>query len=132
MTGLVLKLRPFEKLLVNGAVLENGARSTRLRVRTPGACVLRLRDALHPCDAASLAGRIYFIAQLVVAGEADAAHVNEQLVVLIDEAVATAPDDNERSLFKRAHEAAASGRFFTVMRAVKPLLAKSGDPAPIS
>ena len=48
MSGLVLKLSPKERLLINGAVIENGDCRCRLSIITPDANILRLRDALHP------------------------------------------------------------------------------------
>ena len=48
MTGLVLKLGPHERIMINGVVMENGDRRARLNVLTPDANVLRLRDAIHP------------------------------------------------------------------------------------
>ena len=48
MSGLVLKLGPHERIMINGVVMENGDRRTRLNVLTPEANVLRLRDAIHP------------------------------------------------------------------------------------
>lgn len=48
MSGLVLKLAPKERVLVNGAVIENGDRRSRLSIVTPDAHILRLRDAIHP------------------------------------------------------------------------------------
>lgn len=35
MTGLVLKLAPKERVLINGAVIENGDRRSRLAIMTP-------------------------------------------------------------------------------------------------
>lgn len=130
MTGLVLKLKPFEKLLVNGAVLQNGPRATRLRVRSADASVLRLRDALHPRDAATHAGRIYYIAQLAVAGEVDAADVSSELAPLIDQSLGAAANERERVAFQKARDAAAAGKLFSVMRAIKPLLDAGKAPPP--
>ena len=48
MSGLVLKLGPHERIMINGVVMENGDRRARLNVLTPEANVLRLRDAIHP------------------------------------------------------------------------------------
>jgi flagellar biosynthesis repressor protein FlbT len=121
-TGLVLKLRPFEKLLVNGAVLQNGPRSTRLRVQTANASVLRLRDAMAPGEASTDADRIYYIAQLVVAGEADSEPAQTELMSLIDSASADALTEPERVAFARARAAAEAGKLYSVMRAMRPLL----------
>jgi flagellar protein FlbT len=69
MTGLRLKLRPHERVLINGAVVENGRAQVELRVLTPGTRILRLRDALHPDQIDTPTKRVCYIAQLVVAGE---------------------------------------------------------------
>jgi flagellar protein FlbT len=51
MGGLVLKLAPKERVLINGAVIENGEKRSRLSIVTPDANILRLRDAIHPEEA---------------------------------------------------------------------------------
>jgi hypothetical protein len=71
MPGLILKLRAHEQVLVNGVVMQNGDRNTRLIVKTPDAKILRLRDAIHPDDVDTPVKRVCYIAQVVVAGEAD-------------------------------------------------------------
>jgi flagellar protein FlbT len=129
MTGLVLKLKPFEKLLVNGAVLQNGPRATRLRVRSADAYVLRLRDALHPRDAASHAGRIYYIAQLAVAGEVEAGEALIEIAPLIEQSIAVA-NERQSAAFAKARDAASAGKLFSVMRAIKPLLGDAAMPPP--
>lgn len=68
MSGLILKLRPFEELLINGVLVENGDRNTRLRVKTEGAHILRLKDALKPEEATTPFKRAYYAAQQAVAG----------------------------------------------------------------
>lgn len=68
MSGLILKLRPFEELLINGVLVENGDRNTRLRVKSEGAHILRMRDALKPEEATTPVKRAYYAAQQAVAG----------------------------------------------------------------
>ena len=68
MTGLVLKLGPRERIMINGAVMENGDRRTRLNVITPDAHVLRMKDAIHPDEVKTPVTRVCYIAQLVLAG----------------------------------------------------------------
>ncbi|MEM9762153.1 MAG: flagellar biosynthesis repressor FlbT [Pseudomonadota bacterium] len=72
MPGLILKLRAHEQILVNGVVMQNGERNTRLIIKTPDAKILRLRDAIHPNEVNTPVKRVCYIAQLAVAGEADA------------------------------------------------------------
>lgn len=128
MSGLVIKLRPFEKLLVNGAVLQNGPRSTRLRVTTQNASVLRLRDAMRPGEATTHAEKIYYIAQLAVAGEADIDGAISELVSLISLAAHCSTIDLERDAYAGALAAAKAGRFYSVMRALRPLISLQGPP----
>ncbi|SOH95088.1 flagellar protein FlbT [Monaibacterium marinum] len=71
MTGLVLKLRPAERVLINGVVIENGDRRSRLSILTPDASILRLRDAIHPTQATTPVTRVCYLAQLILAGEVD-------------------------------------------------------------
>lgn len=70
MSGLVLKLSPKERVLINGAVLENGDRRTKLNIVTANANVLRLKDAIHPDRANTPVGRICYDLQLILCGEA--------------------------------------------------------------
>lgn len=81
MPGLILKLRAHEQILVNGVVMQNGDRNTRLIVKTPDANILRLRDAIHPDDANTPVKRVCYIAQLAVAGEVDPQSAATQLGV---------------------------------------------------
>ena len=69
MSGLVLKLGPKERILINGAVIENGDRRSRLSVMTSGANILRLRDAIHPEDAKTPVRRVCYAVQLVLSGD---------------------------------------------------------------
>ena len=80
MTGLVLKLGPHERVLINGAVIENGDKRSRLSVMTPNANILRLRDAIHPEAVNTPVRRVCYIAQLVLSGDADPKDARMQLL----------------------------------------------------
>jgi flagellar protein FlbT len=122
MTGLVLKLRPFEKLLVNGVILQNGERATRLRVRTAGASILRLRDAIHPEQAKTPLERVYYVAQLAVAGAADAAAARIEILAALDAEMNEERTEEVRGHLSKAREAADAGRLFSVMRSLRKVL----------
>ncbi|MFN7180388.1 flagellar biosynthesis repressor FlbT [Hyphomonas sp.] len=75
MSGLVLKIAPGERFIVNGATLENGDKPARIRITDANARVLRCRDALHPDEVNTPIKRIYYAIQLLITGdlnEADA------------------------------------------------------------
>jgi len=68
---LKLSLKPGETFVVNGAVVRNGDRRGVLLLETQ-ARVLREKDILKPCDAATPAARAYFaVMQMYLLGEVD-------------------------------------------------------------
>jgi len=69
MSGLVLKIAPGERFIVNGALLENGDKPARIRIADGAARVLRCRDALRPEDVDTPVKRIYFAIQLMITGD---------------------------------------------------------------
>ena len=120
MTGLVVKLKPNEKLLINGVVLQNGDRPARLRVRSENVSLLRSRDALRPEEADTPLKRIYFSAQLVVAGDASPETTAQEILQALAD-VAPVFSGDASKVITQAREGAASGKFFIVMRALKKL-----------
>src|SRR5690606_2067868 len=98
MTGLVLKPATKERVLTNGAVIENGDRSSRLSIVTPNANILRLRDAIHPEEVNTPVRRVCYIAQLVLSGDADPDEARHQLYRGIEQLgqVLTDPDSRGR------------------------------------
>ncbi|MCB1352124.1 MAG: flagellar biosynthesis repressor FlbT [Rhodobacteraceae bacterium] len=122
MSGLVLKLGPRERVMINGVVMENGDRRTRINIMTPEANVLRLRDAIHPDDAKTPVKRVCYIAQLVLAGEADPAEAAPQLLRGIEQLSQVFLDRDSREQLTAATEAVAAGRFYQAMKALRALL----------
>jgi flagellar biosynthesis repressor protein FlbT len=124
MTGLVLKLAPKERVIINGAVIENGDRRSRLSVMTPGANILRLRDAIHPEQANTPVRRVCYIAQLAVSGDAEPGEAKTQLLRGIEQLSQVFRDDDSRTALSRATDAVASGQFYQGLRALRSLLAR--------
>lgn len=122
MTGLVLKLGPHERIMINGAVLENGDRRTRLNVLTPGAKVLRLRDAIHPDDVTTPVRRVCYIAQLVLAGEADPEEASRQLMRGIEQLSQVFKDEDSQAHLAAATVAVDERRFYQAMKALRALM----------
>ena len=122
MSGLVLKLGPRERIMINGVVMENGDRRTRINIVTPDANVLRLRDAIHPDEANTPVKRVCYIAQLVLAGEADPAEARTQMLRGIEQLSQVFLDADSRAHLTAATEAVEAGRFYQVMRALRNIL----------
>jgi flagellar protein FlbT len=122
MTGLVLKLGPRERVMINGVVMENGDRRTRLNVLTPDANVLRLRDAIHPGEATTPVKRVCYVAQLVLAGEAEPDEAALQLARGIEQLSQVFQDPDSRGHLAAATEALGERRFYQTLRALRGLL----------
>ena len=69
MSGLVFKVAPGERFIVNGATLENGDKPARIRVVEGDARVLRCRDAMRPDEVNTPVKQIYYAIQLLVTGD---------------------------------------------------------------
>lgn len=122
MTGLVLKLAPGERVLINGAVVENGDRRTRLTLVTPNAHVLRLRDAIHPHEVDTPVKRVCYVAQMAVAGEATPEDAGPQLDSGIAQLMAVFRDAESTATLQAARQQAAEQRFYPALRSLRTLL----------
>lgn len=122
MTGLVLKLGPQERVLINGAVVENGERRARLAIMTPHANILRLRDALHPDQVTTPVRRVCYIAQLVLSGDADAAEARLQLLRGIEQLGQVLTDSDSRAQLAQASRAVMEDQPYQALRALRALL----------
>lgn len=122
MSGLTLKLGPNERILINGAVIENGTRRTSFTIKTPNTHILRLKDAIHPEDARTPVSRACYIAQLLIAGTADPAEGRKQLIVAIEQLSQVFDDRDSRLLLGAASEHAIRNNAYLAMRKLKELL----------
>lgn len=122
MSGLILKLAPHERVLINGAVIENGERRSRLSIVTPNAHILRLRDAIHPGEVSTPVRRVAYIAQLVLSGDADPDEATPQLLRGIEQLSQVLTDADSRGLLSRATEAVLGREFYPAMRHLRALL----------
>ncbi|MBC7163799.1 MAG: flagellar biosynthesis repressor FlbT [Roseovarius sp.] len=122
MSRLILKLAPRERVLVNGAVIENGDRRSRLSVVTPDARILRLRDAIHPDEANTPVRRACFAAQLVLSGDAAPGQMRQQMLRRIEELSQILRDPDSRALLTRASEALLGGEHYACLKALRALL----------
>lgn len=129
MSGLILKLRPNEEFIINGVVVQNGDRKTRLRIKTAGAAILRMKDALRPEQATTPETRAYYIAQLAVAGELAA----DEAAAILDDALRALADayraKPEAAALEQARDELRSGRIYGVMRRLGETFLKAEAPA---
>lgn len=122
MSGLVLKLGPNERVLINGAVIENGDRRTRLSIVTPNANILRLRDALHPDDVTTPVRRVCYIAQLVLSGDVELDDARNQILRGLEQLSQVFTDADSRAQIARATECVVDGQIYQTLRALRALM----------
>ncbi|MDT8325896.1 MAG: flagellar biosynthesis repressor FlbT [Roseovarius sp.] len=122
MSGLVLKLSPKERVLINGAVIENGDRRSRLSIMTPNANILRLRDAIHPEEATTPVRRVCYAAQLVLSGDCAPEEARLQLLRRIEELSQVLRDPDSRIHLARATEALLADEHYQCLKSLRALL----------
>lgn len=122
MSGLILKLGPKERVLINGAVIENGERRSRFSVITPHANILRLRDAIHPEEVNTPVRRVCYIAQLVLSGDADPDEAKLQILRGIEQLSQALHDQDSHRAFSAATEAVLKGQFYQALKALRGVL----------
>lgn len=122
MPGLILKLGPGERVMVNGVVMENGPRRTRINILTPEANVLRLRDAIHPHEVNTPVRRVCYVAQMVLAGEAEEGEARRQLLTGVEQLSQVFADPDSRARLSEATEHALDGRYYQALKTLRTLL----------
>ncbi len=122
MSGLVLKLGPKERVLINGAVIENGDRRSRLSIVTPGANILRLRDAIHPEQANTPVRRVCYAVQLVLSGDQSPDEARMQLLRRIEELSQVLTDPDSRTHLTDATDALFEDQFYRCLKSLRMLL----------
>lgn len=122
MSGLVLKLAPKERVLINGAVIENGDRRSRLSIVTPEANILRLRDAIHPEEANTPVRRVCYAAQLILSGDCDPDTARLSLLRHIEDLSQVFKDADSRVALAEATEALITDNHYRCLKALRSLL----------
>lgn len=122
MSGLVLKLGPKERVLINGAVIENGDRRSRLSIVTPNANILRLRDAIHPEEVNTPVRRVCYIAQLVLSGDAEPKEAGIQLMRGIEQLSQVLTDPDSRKILNAATAEVQSEQYYQALKSLRSLI----------
>jgi len=122
MSGLILKLSPRERVLINGAVIENGDRRSRVSILTPDANILRLRDAIHPEDAKTPVRRVCYAVQLVLSGDVEPVDAKRSLLRSIEELSQVFIDRDSRQHLDLASHALVADDHYRCLKALRTLL----------
>lgn len=122
MSGLVLKLGPKERILINGVIIENGDRRSRFTVVTPKANILRLKDTIHPDSANTPVKYACFLAQLLLSGEVDIEVVKSRLERQMETLKMAFKDVHEKSHVSEAIDSLEQGSPYCCLKSLRKLL----------
>ena len=120
--GLVIRLRPHEKFVINGVVMENGERRAKLRIKSQDANVLRMRDALHPTEATTPVKQLYYTTQLVVTGDLEGEKTIPVLIAGLKDLYEALPDADCRLCIENVQKYINNGEFYKAMKSLKSLM----------
>ena len=121
MGGLVLTLKPYERFLVNGALLENGPRRGQIRLTDPNVSILRLSDALHPNEVTTPVRRVYYAAQLILSGDVREDVVKPEIIKNIENLRGIFEKLPEVEALDKALKSVENGRYYSVLCSLKSL-----------
>ncbi len=124
MSGLIIRLAPNERILLNGAVVENGDRRARLTIKTPNANVLRLRDAIHPEHANTPVKRTIYLAQLIISGDGNPKDIKMPLMRAIEQIKQIFEDEESRRILGMASESVQSNQYYLALKFLRQLIAR--------
>lgn len=122
MSGLILKLSPKERVLINGAVIENGDRRSRFRIMTPNANVLRLRDAINPEKVNTPVRRVCYMTQLVLTGDVDPDGVQSEILAQINQLKTIFLDQDSKNYLTKAANALVQNQYYYCLKALRGLI----------
>lgn len=122
MSGLILKLAPHERILINGAVIENGDRRSQIRLVSEKVNLLRLKDAIHPNMLDTPIKRICYSIQLVLSGDMDEIDAKVKIVTDIEKLARVFRDDNTRQLLMRSIGFINEKKFYSSLKLMRKLI----------
>ncbi|MTH76106.1 flagellar biosynthesis repressor FlbT [Paracoccus aestuariivivens] len=122
MSGLILKLSSRERVLINGAVVENWDKRARLSIVSPNAHILRLRDAMHPNDANTPVGRICYTCQLLVVGDVDEQIERMNVLHGVSQLSSIFSDQESRNILVAVDGLIRHGNYYKALKKLRYLL----------
>lgn len=124
MSGLILKLAPNERVLINGAVIENGDRRCKISIKTPNANILRLKEAIHPDNVSTPVARVCYDAQLMLSGDVDETRGRRNLLRGIEQLSQVFDDRDSRLALSSATADVIDGNIYRALRQLRSLLSR--------
>lgn len=120
--GLTLSLKPREKFLVGGCLLENGPKKSSIRIPDDSVFVLRLSDALHPDEIRTPVTRAYNCTQMILACEVEEQVGKAELLERLDQLRTVFTETPAAEALEKALNAVQQRRYHATMAALKTVI----------
>jgi flagellar protein FlbT len=117
--SLKLRLKPDEKIIIGGAVLQNGPKASEFIVENT-VPILRQKDILAERDAVSPARRVYFVIQLLYIDRENQVDYHTRYWDLVKDILAAAP--STKPYVDRISEQIESGDFYQALKFTRKLI----------
>lgn len=127
MSGLVIKLSPHERVLINGAVIQNGEKRSKISILSPDVKILRLKDAMHPQDINTPLKKLIHIAQLALSGDNDFDSVKQKLCCGVNEMIAIFEKPEHKKILIKAVYHINMNEPYQTLKSLRSLLSVEAD-----
>jgi flagellar protein FlbT len=127
MSGLVIKLSPHERVLINGAVIQNGEKRGKISILSPDVKILRLKDAMHPQDTNTPLKKLIHIAQLALSGDDDFDSIKQRLYCGVSELIANFEEPEHKKILIRAVYHINKNEPYQTLKSLRSLLPAEAD-----
>jgi flagellar protein FlbT len=117
--SLKLRLKPDEKIIIGGAVLQNGPKASEFIVENT-VPILRQKDIMAERDAVSPARRVYFVIQLMYIDRENQVDYHTRYWDLVKDILAAAP--STKPYVDRISEQIVSGDFYQALKFTRKLI----------
>lgn len=121
---LLIDLKPGEKVIINGAVLENAGVNTKLRICNESS-ILRQKEIMTEEDAVTPAARVYFCLQCSYIFPERRDHYQKLFQHYLAEYLEACP--SAQSLGQGIVEQVAEGHFYAALKGARKLLKHESD-----
>ena len=118
--SLKITLKPYENVIIGGAVIKNGASSSHLLIEN-NVPILRQSDILSEHEATTPCRRIYLAIQLMYIDEKRSAEIHPIYWELVRELLGAAP--SMKDLISQISQAILSDRYYQALKLTKKLVA---------
>lgn len=121
---LLIDLKPGEKVIINGSVLENAGSNTKIRIHNESA-ILRQKEILTEQDAVTPASRVYFALQCAYIFPDRRGHYLELFNGYLGDYLEACP--SAQSIGEEIRGAVETAHYYAALRACRKLLRHETD-----